>query len=169
MYPKPWKVWSTRWSRAVPSACKSPKQPTEGGLQAVNEIQDHCINERCWSQYIHCICLCSIVDPLQTSITIDDVEFVIDSGKVKENDIDAETNLLTLKEKPVSKAAAAQRRGRAGRSRPGKCFKLFTRSQENGLVPFNKPEILRTPLENVLLHVKSIRREEKADVSTKVF
>jgi HrpA-like RNA helicase len=53
----------------------------------------------------------------ETSITIDDVSFVIDTGRAKEMSHDAERSILRLQEGYVSKAAAQQRRGRAGRVR----------------------------------------------------
>ena len=63
----------------------------------------------------------------ETSITIDDVSFVIDSGKLKERRHDAARGMGLLIEDFVSRAAALQRKGRAGRTRPGVCFALYTR------------------------------------------
>jgi ATP-dependent RNA helicase DHX57 len=96
----------------------------------------------------------------ETSITIDDIIYVIDSGKVKESQYDAESGLCRLVETWTTKAAARQRRGRAGRTQPGKCYKLYTRMREASLVNFPVPEILRVPLENVLLTIKVIRESE---------
>ncbi|TFK77465.1 P-loop containing nucleoside triphosphate hydrolase protein, partial [Pluteus cervinus] len=90
----------------------------------------------------------------ETSITIDDVEYVIDSGKVKEVKYDPETGLSRLEEIWVTQAAARQRRGRAGRTKPGTCFKLFTNAQEKRMNEFPVPEILRVPLEALSLSVK---------------
>ena len=66
----------------------------------------------------------------QTSVTIDDIIYVIDGGKVKETHYDAEAGLTKLTEQWISRAAARQRRGRAGRTQPGVCYKLYTRGQE---------------------------------------
>lgn len=58
----------------------------------------------------------------ETSITIDGIVYVIDCGRVKENIFDPETGIVKLVETWTSKAASRQRRGRAGRTRPGECF-----------------------------------------------
>ena len=62
----------------------------------------------------------------ETSITIDDIVFVIDSGKVKSKDYDPHTKISTFQSHWVSKASAAQRHGRAGRCQPGIAFQLFS-------------------------------------------
>ena len=62
----------------------------------------------------------------ETSITIDDVIYVIDAGRVKENRYDHEKNMAQLVETWVSLASAKQRRGRAGRVQPGICYHLFS-------------------------------------------
>ncbi|KAG9314147.1 P-loop containing nucleoside triphosphate hydrolase protein [Chiua virens] len=96
----------------------------------------------------------------ETSITIDDVVYVIDAGKVKENIYSPDTGLSTLAEQWITRAAARQRRGRAGRTKPGICYKLYTRKQEESMNPFPTPEILRIPLESVSLTVKVMREDE---------
>ncbi|KAF9225566.1 P-loop containing nucleoside triphosphate hydrolase protein [Gyrodon lividus] len=96
----------------------------------------------------------------ETSITIDDVIFVIDGGKVKETSYNLETGLSVLVEQWVTRAAARQRRGRAGRTQPGTCYKLYTRKQEGKMKSFPVPEILRTPLESISLTVKVMRENE---------
>ncbi|KIJ54301.1 hypothetical protein M422DRAFT_25225 [Sphaerobolus stellatus SS14] len=97
----------------------------------------------------------------ETSITIDDVVYVIDTGKVKETSYDPETGLSALTETWVTKAAARQRRGRAGRVKPGECYKLYTVKQEQETMgDFPVPEILRVPLESLSLAVKSVREDE---------
>ena len=102
----------------------------------------------------------------QTSITIDDVTHVIDGGKVKETRYDSESALLRLVETWVTRAAARQRRGRAGRTRPGVCYKLYTRRRETAMASFPTPEILRVPLESISLTVKATR--EAADVKVQI-
>ncbi|KAF8323715.1 P-loop containing nucleoside triphosphate hydrolase protein [Clavulina sp. PMI_390] len=96
----------------------------------------------------------------ETSITIPDVVYVIDSGKVKEIGFDPSIGISKLEEGWVTKAAARQRRGRAGRVRPGTCFKLYTRSQESTMGNFPVPEILRVPLESLSLQIKVMREDE---------
>lgn len=64
----------------------------------------------------------------------------------------------------VTQAQARQRRGRAGRVKPGKCFKLYTKDQEASMVKFPVPEMRRVPLHNLLLTVKALREEEDAQV-----
>ncbi len=66
----------------------------------------------------------------ETSITIDDIVAVVDSGRVKQTSLDAQTGATRLDETWASLAACRQRRGRAGRVRPGACWKLYTRNLE---------------------------------------
>ncbi|KAJ7040354.1 P-loop containing nucleoside triphosphate hydrolase protein [Mycena alexandri] len=96
----------------------------------------------------------------ETSITIDDVIYVVDAGKVKETQYDPETSMSRLVEAYVTRAAARQRRGRAGRTQPGFCYKLYTRKQEINMGKYPVPEILRVPLESISLTVKVMREEE---------
>uniref|UniRef100_A0A672ZR70 RNA helicase n=1 Tax=Sphaeramia orbicularis TaxID=375764 RepID=A0A672ZR70_9TELE len=82
----------------------------------------------------------------ETSITINDVVFVIDSGKVKEKSYDTLSHASMLKTVWVSKASALQRKGRAGRCRPGICFHLFSRLRFNNMLEFQVPQLLRMEL-----------------------
>lgn len=104
----------------------------------------------------------------QTSITIDDIIYVIDGGKVKETNHNPDTGLSILTEQWVTRAAARQRRGRAGRTKPGICYKLYTRKQEENMRPFPVPEILRIPLESISLIVKVMRENEDVQVGSYV-
>ncbi|PIL31325.1 hypothetical protein GSI_06023 [Ganoderma sinense ZZ0214-1] len=101
----------------------------------------------------------------ETSVTIDDVIYVIDGGKVKETHYDAEAGLTKLTEQWVTRAAAKQRRGRAGRTQPGTCYKLYTRAQENRMAPFPVPEIKRVPLESIALTLKIVHNDVKSFLS----
>ncbi|KAI8911703.1 P-loop containing nucleoside triphosphate hydrolase protein [Gorgonomyces haynaldii] len=93
----------------------------------------------------------------ETSITINDVVYVIDTGRVKEMQLVG--NVLTLAETFASKAACKQRRGRAGRVQAGQCFKLFSRKfEEKKMLSSSPPEMLRMPLENVCLQIRSISK-----------
>lgn len=90
----------------------------------------------------------------ETSITIDDVVYVIDSGKVKMSNFDIEHNIATLKPEWIARANALQRKGRAGRIQPGVCYHLFTRWRESQLDDYPLPEILRIRLEELCLKIK---------------
>jgi HrpA-like RNA helicase len=92
----------------------------------------------------------------ETSITIDDVAVVIDSGKLKERIYDPHVKLSFLKTTWISRAAARQRVGRAGRTRPGVCFHLFSKKRCLGLEPFQESELLRMPLEELVLQTKTL-------------
>ncbi|ORE07685.1 P-loop containing nucleoside triphosphate hydrolase protein [Rhizopus microsporus var. microsporus] len=90
----------------------------------------------------------------ETSITIDDIRFIIDSGKVKEMNHDPASKMSRLSEFWISKASAKQRAGRAGRTGPGECFRLYSENEYNHFHDFAIPEIQRAPLEPLLLQIK---------------
>ncbi|XP_076921009.1 DExH-box ATP-dependent RNA helicase DExH7, chloroplastic-like [Bidens hawaiensis] len=91
----------------------------------------------------------------ETSITIDDVVYVIDCGKHKENRYNPRKKLSSMVEDWISRANARQRRGRAGRVKPGICFCLYTRYRFEKLMrPFQLPEMLRMPLVELCLQIK---------------
>ncbi|KAH0504983.1 ATP-dependent RNA helicase DHX36 [Microtus ochrogaster] len=91
----------------------------------------------------------------ETSITIDDVVYVIDGGKIKETHFDTQNNISTMSAEWVSKANAKQRKGRAGRVQPGHCYHLYNGLRASLLDDYQLPEILRTPLEELCLQIKS--------------
>ncbi|EFJ25900.1 hypothetical protein SELMODRAFT_98495, partial [Selaginella moellendorffii] len=93
----------------------------------------------------------------ETSITIDDVVYVIDCGKAKETSYDALNKLACLLPSWISRAAAHQRRGRAGRVQPGICFHLYPKLMYDAMAQYQLPEILRTPLESLCLQIKSLQ------------
>ncbi|CAA7396962.1 unnamed protein product [Spirodela intermedia] len=96
-------------------------------------------------------------DIAETSITIDDIIYVIDSGKHKENRYNPQKRMTSIIEDWISQANAKQRRGRAGRVKPGNCFCLYTRYRfEQLMQSFQVPEILRVPLTEVSLQIKSL-------------
>eukprot|EP00930_Biecheleria_cincta_P058419 TRINITY_DN44257_c0_g1_i1.p1 TRINITY_DN44257_c0_g1~~TRINITY_DN44257_c0_g1_i1.p1 ORF type:complete len:1042 (-),score=197.45 TRINITY_DN44257_c0_g1_i1:241-3255(-) len=93
----------------------------------------------------------------ETSITIDNIVYVIDPGFCKQNSFNPRTGMESLVVVPCSKASANQRAGRAGRVKPGKCYRLFTKwSFEHELDDDNAPEIQRSNLGHVVLMLKSI-------------
>lgn len=93
----------------------------------------------------------------ETSITIDDVVFVIDCGKAREMGFNVELNLSSLDLSWISKASEKQRRGRAGRVQNGHCFHLFTKFHHSTFLEFQLPEMLRTPLDSLCLQVKILK------------
>ena len=82
--------------------------------------------------------------------------YVVDAGKSKEKTYDALNNLACLLPSWVSKASAHQRRGRAGRVKAGFCYRVYTRRQHAAMVDHATPELLRTPLEELCLTIKSL-------------
>ncbi|KAI8659423.1 hypothetical protein NCS56_01159500 [Fusarium sp. Ph1] len=98
----------------------------------------------------------------ETSITIDDIVVVIDSGKVKETSFDAQNNMRKLEETWASRAACKQRRGRAGRVQEGQCYKLFTQNLEQQMPERPEPEIRRVPLEQLCLSVRAMGMRDVA-------
>ncbi|KAL9551091.1 hypothetical protein MBANPS3_004422 [Mucor bainieri] len=92
----------------------------------------------------------------ETSITIDGIRFIIDSGKVKEMHHDPASKLSRLSEFWISKASAKQRTGRAGRTGPGECFRFYSENEFNHFHDFAIPEIQRETLDPLLLQIKSM-------------
>nr|XP_019948030.1 PREDICTED: putative ATP-dependent RNA helicase DHX57 [Paralichthys olivaceus] len=91
----------------------------------------------------------------ETSVTIDDVVYVIDCGKMKEKRYDASKGMESLEDSWVSQANALQRKGRAGRVASGVCFHLFTsHCFQHQLAEQQLPEIQRVPLEQLSLRIK---------------
>ncbi|KAL3944482.1 MAG: hypothetical protein SGBAC_001459 [Bacillariaceae sp.] len=94
------------------------------------------------------------LDIAETSITIEDVVYVVDSGKLKENRRDEVNETPTLVECWVSRASAKQRRGRAGRVRPGIAYHLFSsHKHDNTLEDYQLPEMLRVGIEDIVLQI----------------
>lgn len=93
----------------------------------------------------------------ETSITINDVVFVVDCGKAKETSYDALNNTPCLLPSWISKAAARQRKGRAGRVQPGECYHLYPRCVYDAFADYQLPELLRTPLQSLSLQIKSLQ------------
>ncbi|KAL3096472.1 hypothetical protein niasHT_029831 [Heterodera trifolii] len=93
----------------------------------------------------------------ETSLTIDGVVFVIDAGFSKQKVYDPRNGFESLLVCPISKASAMQRAGRAGRTKPGNCLRLYTEeSYRNELPEQTYPEILRSNLSGVVLQLKKI-------------
>ena len=96
----------------------------------------------------------------ETSLTIKNIKYVIDTGFFKTRIYDTGKDLDTLVMDKINKNSAIQRTGRAGRESSGKCFRLFTEEEYNKMIDNPKPEILRTSLVSLILLLKSIGVED---------
>jgi len=93
----------------------------------------------------------------ETSLTIDGIVYVIDPGFAKQKVYNPRIRVESLLVSPISRASAHQRAGRAGRTQPGKCFRLYTEpSFRKDLQEQTFPEILRSNLSNVVLQLKKL-------------
>jgi len=93
----------------------------------------------------------------ETSLTIPGIRYVFDCGRAKEKQYDTKTGVQKFEIGWISKASAAQRAGRAGRTGPGHCYKLYSSAVfERDFEDYTVPEILRSPVENVALMVKAV-------------
>jgi len=93
----------------------------------------------------------------ETSLTIDGIVYVVDPGLSKQKVYNPRLRIESLLVSPISRASAKQRAGRAGRTRPGKCFRLFTeKSFKKDLQENTYPEIQRSNLSSVVLYLKKL-------------
>lgn len=93
----------------------------------------------------------------ETSITIDGIYYVVDPGFVKQNAYDPKLGMDSLVVTPISQAQARQRSGRAGRTGPGKCYRLYTESAyRNEMLPNSIPDIQRQNLASTILALKAM-------------
>lgn len=93
----------------------------------------------------------------ETSITIDQIYYVIDPGFVKQNAFDPKLGMDSLVVTPISQAQAKQRAGRAGRTGPGKCYRLYTEAAfQSEMLPTSVPEIQRQNLSHTILMLKAM-------------
>ncbi|XP_021293526.1 probable pre-mRNA-splicing factor ATP-dependent RNA helicase DEAH4 isoform X1 [Herrania umbratica] len=93
----------------------------------------------------------------ETSLTVDGVVYVIDSGYVKQRQYNPATGMYSLDVVQVSKVQANQRAGRAGRTRPGKCYRLYpSRVYNDEFLDVTVPEIQRSSLAGSVLYLKSL-------------
>lgn len=100
----------------------------------------------------------------ETSITIPNIKYVVDTGRAKERHLDPRSQVQSYNITWISKASAAQRAGRAGRTGPGHCYRLYSSAvYEEVFPPFSVPEILRTPVEGLVLQMKAMNIDNVAN------
>lgn len=93
----------------------------------------------------------------ETSLTIPGTRFVFDCGRSKERQYDRRSGVQSYEIGWISKASANQRSGRAGRTGPGHCYRLYSSAvYERDCQPFADPELLRMPIEGIVLQLKSM-------------
>ncbi|KAF2401518.1 putative pre-mRNA splicing factor RNA helicase [Trichodelitschia bisporula] len=97
----------------------------------------------------------------ETSLTIDGIVYVVDPGFSKQKVYNPRIRVESLLVSPISRASAQQRAGRAGRTRPGKCFRLYTEAAfKKELIDQTHPEILRSNLATTVLQLKKLGVED---------
>ncbi|KAI0304429.1 P-loop containing nucleoside triphosphate hydrolase protein [Multifurca ochricompacta] len=100
----------------------------------------------------------------ETSLTIPGIRYVIDCGRAKERRYNLANGIQAFQISWISKASAAQRAGRAGRTGPGHCYRLYSSAVfENYFEQFAQPEILRVPIEGVVLQMKCMHIDAVAN------
>ena len=101
----------------------------------------------------------------ETSLTIDGVRVVVDSGLARVPRYDPAKGMTELATVRVSRASADQRRGRAGRTEPGICYRLWDEAETRALEPFARPEILETDLASLALTLAEWGTADPADLA----
>jgi ATP-dependent helicase HrpB len=99
----------------------------------------------------------------ETSVTIDGIRFVVDSGQARVTRYDSDRGISTLALEPISRASSEQRKGRAGRTAPGICYRLWTESGHLNRPERNTPEIQRSDLAELVLLLHSFGIERAAE------
>ena len=99
----------------------------------------------------------------ETSVTIPGIKYVVDSGKVKEMKFDPKRNLSSLEVTDINMSSAEQRKGRAGRTQAGKCYRLYSEEQYRAMNPRSTPEILRVHLGQAVLKLMELGIKDPAE------
>ncbi|MFO0759393.1 MAG: ATP-dependent RNA helicase HrpA [Byssovorax sp.] len=99
----------------------------------------------------------------ETSLTIPGIVYVVDTGVARVNRYAARTGINQLLVEPISRASADQRKGRAGRTRSGACFRLYEEQDYLARPDYTDPEIMRVGLAGVILQMKAMRLGEIED------
>lgn len=92
----------------------------------------------------------------EASLTISGIVYVIDAGHVKQRIYNPSTSISSLLTIPISRASATQRAGRAGRTKPGKCYRLYTQSAFDNMAQHDIPELQRSDLAPTILQLKAL-------------
>jgi ATP-dependent helicase HrpB len=100
----------------------------------------------------------------ETSLTIEGIESVVDSGWERRPRFDAARGMTRLETLLISRASAEQRAGRAGRLKPGRCFRLWSESTQGTLLPFSPPEIRQADLASLALELAQWGTREVAEL-----
>jgi ATP-dependent helicase HrpB len=101
----------------------------------------------------------------ETSLTIEGVRVVIDAGLARVPRFDPASGLTRLETVRVTQAAAEQRRGRAGRTGPGVCYRLWEEAETRALIPYGRPEILEAELSGLALDLARWGAREAGDLT----
>lgn len=101
----------------------------------------------------------------ETSLTIEGIKVVIDSGFTRSSQFDPKSGISKLITSPVTSDAADQRAGRAGRLGPGTCYRMWTKASQEKLQPFRKPEILEADLTYMVLDLVKWGKQDINDLS----
>lgn len=99
----------------------------------------------------------------ETSLTIPDVKYVIDSGMVKEKRFEPSTGMNVLKVDKISQSSANQRKGRAGRTGPGICYRLYSEDDFKNMKKHQEPEILKVHLGIAILRILALDMKNVQD------
>ena len=100
----------------------------------------------------------------ETSLTIEGIDIVIDSGLAREPVFDAATGMTRLQTRKISRSSSIQRMGRAGRLRSGRCYRLWSQDQQKQLAPNITPEILKADLAPLALQLLQWGVDDPADM-----
>ncbi|XP_062487606.1 probable ATP-dependent RNA helicase DHX37 [Pezoporus occidentalis] len=96
----------------------------------------------------------------ETSLTIPGIKYVVDCGKVKKRFYDKITGVSSFRITWISQASANQRAGRAGRTEPGHCYRLYSSAVFMDFEKFSAPEIIKRPVEDLILQMKALNIEK---------
>ncbi|XP_021268162.1 probable ATP-dependent RNA helicase DHX37 isoform X2 [Numida meleagris] len=96
----------------------------------------------------------------ETSLTIPGIKYVVDCGKVKKRFYDKVTGVSSFRVTWISQASANQRAGRAGRTEPGHCYRLYSSAVFMDFEKFSAPEITKRPVEDLILQMKALNIEK---------
>ncbi|MFC4873268.1 ATP-dependent helicase HrpB [Negadavirga shengliensis] len=100
----------------------------------------------------------------ETSLTIEGIKVIIDSGYTRSSQFDPKSGLSKLVTSTITKDAADQRAGRAGRLGPGTCYRMWTKASHEKLLPFRKPEILEADLTYTVLDLVKWGKDDLNDL-----